>query len=130
MIERAILTNIVILILIVLWLVIRHLQLRRTNPALSVVRSTPSKPTLMYFSSDEGAPWGAQARYLGELEEEFGGRFSILRINTQHNPEIAARYGISSAPATLIMDEFGEIRHKSYGLTGVSRLSKQLEKVI
>ena len=130
MIDRAIISSVVILVFIVLWLAFRHLHMRRANRALAMVRSIPSKPALLYFSSDHCAPCGTQAQYLDILKDQYGGRLSIRRINTDHDPEIAASYGVFTVPTTLIVDEYGEIKHINYGLTGTSRLARQLEKVI
>ncbi|MGB3713310.1 MAG: thioredoxin family protein [Candidatus Promineifilaceae bacterium] len=130
MIERAIISSVVILVFIVLWLAFRYLHMRRANRALALVRSTPSKPTLLYFSSDHCAPCGTQAQYLDILKEEFGGRLRIRHINTDHDPTMAASLGVFTVPTTLIVDEYGEIRHINFGLTGTSKLAQQLEKVI
>jgi thioredoxin 1 len=130
MIERAIISGVVVLVFIVLWMAFRYLHMRRARQALVMVRSTPSKPALLYFSSDHCTPCGTQAQYLNILNEEYGGRLSIRHINTDHDPEMAANYGVFTVPTTLIVDEYGEIRHINYGLTGTSRLAQQLENVI
>jgi thioredoxin 1 len=95
-----------------------------------MVRSKPSKPALLYFSSDHCASCGTQGQYLDILKEEYGESLSIRRINTDRDPAIAAGYGVFTVPTTLIVDEYGEIRHLNYGLTGAPRLARQLEKVI
>lgn len=130
MIERAIFSSVVILVFTGLWLAFRYLHMRRANQTLAKVRTTPSKPSLLYFRSDRCVPCEAQARYLDLLEVEYDGRLNIRRIDTDLDSGMAMSYGVFTIPTTLIVDEYGEVRHINYGLTGSSKLIRQLEKVL
>jgi thiol-disulfide isomerase/thioredoxin len=130
MIERIIITGLVIAIMIAMWLVFRSLHIRKASKAMAMIRVTSSRPSLLYFSSDHCAPCDTQSRHLSQLKEECGRNFSIRHIDTDLDPETADRYGVFTVPTTLIVDQTGNVRYINYGLTASTRLARQLEKVI
>jgi len=58
---------------------------------------------------DFWAPWCGPCRaiapVLEELVEESGGRATLMKVNVDENPALAARYGIRSIPTILFFTE-------------------------
>lgn len=129
MIERAIFSGIVIFVFLLLWFMLRNLHIKRANQALALIPSEPDQPSLLYFRSDNCAPCTTQELYLNNLEQEYTGVFNFRRIDTDYEPETAARYGVFTVPTTLIVDRRGNVRTINYGITGSSKLARQLEKI-
>jgi thioredoxin 1 len=129
MIERMLISTILIIMIVVVWAMFRYLHMRRASQVVAI-KITPSAPTLLYFSSDHCAPCVTQAHYLNDFRQEYRDRVYVRTINTDLNPELATRYGVFTVPTTLIIDEGGEVRNINYGLTGPSRLAHQLEKIL
>ena len=91
---------------------------------------TPDRPTVLYFRSDSCSPCMTQSHYLEELERKFLDRFAMQKIDTEQEPEKAAKYGVFTLPTTLVIDRAGEVKYINYGLTNTFRLARQLESVV
>ena len=50
----------------------------------------------------------------------------VGKVNVDHNPEIAMKYGIRSIPTILILKD-GEVVHKHVGTTTKAVLSEKIE---
>lgn len=66
-----------------------------------------------------GAPWCPPCKsllpILDELEHEYGEQLSILKVNCDESPAVAAEYGVMSMP-TVIVFHNGEPVEKLVGL--------------
>jgi thioredoxin 1 len=81
---------------------------------------------------DFWAPWCGPCRVVHPVLEEIDAEredLKIVSINTDENPQTAARYEILSIPTLLIFKQ-GEIVHKVIGALPKRRLEAELEPVL
>jgi putative thioredoxin len=63
-----------------------------------VVKGSTTKPVLVDFWAAWCAPCRALAPVLDKLAKELAGRFTLAKLDTDAEPDIAARYGIRGIP--------------------------------
>ncbi len=82
---------------------------------------------------DFWAPWCAPCRALGPLldqvSEELGDAIKFTKVNTQDEPELAARYNIMTIPAVLIIKD-GEVVDQFVGLKPKPAIKEILSKYV
>ena len=82
---------------------------------------------------DFWAPWCGPCRMVApiveELGEEYAGRVSFYKMNTDENPTVPSQYGIRSIPSLLIF-KGGELKGTIVGFRPKSDLTKRLEEAI
>jgi len=127
MFESAAASGIIILLSLILWLVSSQLHERRDRVELAAIPTEPLLPSLLYFMRDRCVPCASQEQHLRNLEE--ASRVRVRRINIDYNPDMAVRFGVSSVPATLILDQGGIIKYANYGVADIKRLTHQLERL-
>ncbi len=66
---------------------------------------------------------------LEELAGQYDGKLSIVKLNTDENPEITSRYGITSIP-TMHVYKNGEIVKTLVGAMPKPKLIKEIEPFI
>jgi thioredoxin 1 len=86
-------------------------------------------PVLVDFWAEWCAPCRAMSPLIDKLSQEFAGRLKVVKINTQDNPEVPSRYGITAIP-TLIVVKGGEVVLQHVGSLPYGALKAKLEPIV
>ena len=82
---------------------------------------------------DFWAPWCGPCRMVApiidELAEEYAGKAVIGKVNVDDNPDIAARYGVSTIP-TILVFRSGELAERSVGARPKKAFAQLLDKYL
>ncbi len=70
-------------------------------------------PVVVDFYSDSCVPCKRMSPTLAELEEEYGGRFKLCKVNVNANLPLSEKYGILSAPTLLFFSGGTELLRKT-----------------
>lgn len=88
-----------------------------------------STPVLVDFWAPWCGPCRIVAPVLEQIAEERNGKLTIVKLNTDENPETAMRYGIMSIP-TMIVFHNGEAVEGTVGAAPYGPLDKWLGGLI
>jgi len=102
------------------------IEINETNFETEVLKST--QPVLVDFWADWCGPCKMLAPVLDEIAVEQTGRAKVAKVNIDHNPNLAARFGIQSVP-TLLYFAKGQVRSQSVGVTGKKAITSKLESL-
>jgi thioredoxin 1 len=91
-----------------------------------VLRS--EQPVLVDFYAAWCGPCRILAPILEKIADEFAGRVKVVKVDIDHERDLAARYRITGVP-TLILFEGGSDVWTTVGLPRGQELLEQLEKV-
>ena len=83
-------------------------------------------PVLVDFWAEWCAPCRAMGPYVDKLAEELDGKLRVLKINTQDNPEVPAKYGITAIPTFLVI-KGGEVVQQIVGSQPYDQLKSNVE---
>ena len=79
---------------------------------------------------DFWAEWGGPCRMVGPhvdaLSTEYDGKAVVGKVNVDHNPSIAAKFGVRNIP-TIIFLKNGEVVDKVVGAQSKEALAEKLE---
>ena len=83
--------------------------------------------TILYFTTPFCEPCRTlQQPTLTQLEQEYGNRLKVIKIDATEQPDVADRWGVFSAPTTFVLDEQQQPRHVNRGVASAETLKKQL----
>lgn len=83
-------------------------------------------PVLVDFWAPWCGPCRAMSPFVDKLAEEMGDRLSVVKINTQDNTEVPAKYGITSIPTFLVI-KGGEVAEQIIGSMKYDALKEKVE---
>jgi len=82
---------------------------------------------------DFWAPWCGPCRMIApiieELAEDFEGKATIAKVNTDEQQDISVKYGIRSIPAILFFKD-GEVVEQMVGASSKSSYADKLESLL
>lgn len=82
-------------------------------------------PVFVDFWAEWCAPCRAMGPLVDRLAEELAGQVTVLKINTQDNVEVPARYGITSIPTFLLISG-GEVKKQLVGSNSYDSLKQAI----
>ena len=83
-------------------------------------------PVLVDFWAEWCAPCRAMGPYIDKLAEEYPEELKVVKINTQDNPEVPAKYGITAIPTFLLIKN-GDVVKQMVGAQDYTELKKVVE---
>ncbi len=84
-------------------------------------------PVLVDFWASWCGPCKQLAPVVDKLANEFAGKLSVVKLNTDENPDIAGNYGISGIPC-LILFRDGKAVDRFVGFDSGARIKSMLSK--
>ena len=86
-------------------------------------------PVLVDFWAEWCAPCRALSPFIDKLSQDLAGKLKVVKINTQDNTEVPARYGINAIP-TLMVIKNGEVAMQHVGSLGYDELKSKVEALL
>ena len=86
-------------------------------------------PVLVDFWAEWCAPCRAMGPYVDKLADEYAGKLKVVKMNTQDNPEVPAKYGITAIP-TFLLIKGGEVVKQLVGSQPYDDLKKAVDGVL
>ena len=84
---------------------------------------------LLDFYSDSCIPCKKLSPVLGELEEEYGEKVSVYKINVNYEQKLAEAYQVMSSP-TLILFKNGDVLDRKTGVQKKAALAEWLDQYL
>lgn len=83
-------------------------------------------PVLVDFWAEWCGPCKAMSPYVDKLAEEMGERLKVVKMDTQNNTEVPAKYGITAIPTFLVI-KGGEVVQQIVGSQPYDQLKSNVE---
>ena len=121
MIERMILTMVIVAVSVLAFMLFQRVQRRQVGAALA---AAPVAQSILYFRSDACAPCVTQKRFLEQLTAKQDVR--VETIDVIREPERASAFNVLTLPTTIVVGADGQVKEINYGLADAAKLARQL----
>lgn len=124
MLERLLMTLVLLVGGVMTYRQVIHWQMRR-----AVMQAVPTGiPTIMYFTTASCGPCKTTVSpALERLQGELGdGGVRIIRVDAEHQPDEAARWGVLTVPTLFVLDGNGKPTRVYNGVTSADALRRDL----
>ena len=126
MFERILIAGAIIIGLGLLWLTWQHYKakiIKRMRP----VEVTAGKPGLLYFTGEFCAACKFQQTPIVEaIATALGDTVTVKQYDVAAHPDLANHYNILTLPATIVVNQVGQVTHINYGVVERNKLEAQL----
>ena len=86
-------------------------------------------PGLVDFWAEWCGPCHAIAPVVEEIAEEYTGKLKVGKVNVDHNPETAMKYGVRSIPSLLVFKD-GDVFDQIVGAVPKQNITQVVNKVL
>jgi len=86
-------------------------------------------PILIDFYATWCGPCKRLAPLFDSTAEQMKGKVKFLKVNVQHMPHLSRKYGVSSVPTVILMDQKGKWIDKKIGTIDISLLLQTLNQM-
>jgi thioredoxin 1 len=126
MLERFLITLIIIAALGAIWLAWSYLKARLMT-SIQPAEGLAGQPVLLYFTG----PYCAicqfqQTPIVEQLKARWGDLWALQKIDVSQEPHLASQYKVLTLPTTVVLDAKGQVAHINYGLASQEKLETQL----
>jgi thioredoxin-like negative regulator of GroEL len=80
-------------------------------------------PVFIYFYSDQCHFCVEQSSIVNELEKEYTGNITVIRLNTDENPLEATEFGVTGVPVMFLTLQLNESTYEYQPFTGLKNYS-------
>ncbi len=102
----------------------------KTLPSgFSELLSTHDKPILVDFWADWCQPCHMVSPVVKQLAQDWRGRLTVIKINTEEKPALSQQHKINSLP-TLVLFKAGKEAHRVSGALPLAQLKNEFEKFL
>jgi thioredoxin 1/thioredoxin 2 len=90
---------------------------------------TSDLPVFIDFWADWCGPCRTVAPAVQQLAREFSGRLTVVKVNVDRQPEVAARFQVQGIPALMLYYR-GELKWRTAGALAYPQLKNEVLKVL
>jgi thioredoxin 1 len=91
--------------------------------------ATSDKPILVDFWAEWCRPCHMVAPVIKAIAKDYAGRLTVVKINVDERPNIAARYSIQSIPTLMIFDK-GEVVWRQSGALSYPAIAEHVNRFV
>lgn len=88
-----------------------------------------ASPVLVDFSAVWCGPCQKLEPVVHEIASEYGGRLKVVKVDVDHSPTTAAKFGVLSVP-TLMLFRGGQVKDQFVGVLSKKALADRVDKVL